>query len=451
MSNYAVTSPTSGTLLADGANISRHFSANEYEGYVQDAWRVLPNLTITAGVRYTLLQTPWETHGQEVTPFVPASEPGGAADTHTWYQNREKAALQGEVYEADLSFAPAGKFYHKPGFYPQNKNNFAPRLAVNYSPNPRTSIRAGAGIYYDHFGQSLVNIFDQQGEFGLSTSVTNPAGVLTAATSPRYTDRHTLPTLPPELANPPADPTVSYPFVAPLNNFAITWGLDSKIKTPYSLSLDLSIQHEMGAGFTLEVAYVGRLGTHLLQSLDMAEPVDYTDPQGGGDYYTAGTTLSKLSDEHGGDPSATVQPIPYFENVFPFMANYDYPGESATQAIYSNEWAPYRYSYGATTSLSDIDFYCYYGCPDGYQSKFWQDQFSSLYALSSIGKSSYHAVQWSLRHPMSHGLQLDASYTFSKSLDWGSDAERNNEFTGNNQGGAIFSQQYSEYVEAVFE
>ncbi len=31
---------------------------------------------------------------------------------------------------------------------------------------------------------------------------------------------------------------------------------------------------------------------------------------------------------------------------------------------------------------------------------------------------------------MSHGLQLDASFTFSKSLDWGSDAERNTEFTG---------------------
>ncbi len=191
--NYEVTSPTEGTLLADGAQIARHFSANEYEAYVQDAWRILPNLTITAGVRYTLLQTPWETRGQEVTPFVPASEPGGAADTHTWYQNREKAALQGQVYEPDLSFAPAGKFYHKPGFYPQNKNNFAPRLAVNYSPDPKTSIRAGAGIYYDHFGQSLVNIFDQEGEFGLSTSVTNPAGVLTDATSPRFTDRHTLP------------------------------------------------------------------------------------------------------------------------------------------------------------------------------------------------------------------------------------------------------------------
>jgi hypothetical protein len=423
--NYEVTSPTAGTLLSDGAPISRHFSANEYEGYVQDSWRVLSNLTITGGVRYTVLQTPWETHGQEVTPYVPASDAGPATDTHTWYQQREKAALQGQVYEPDLSFAPAGKYYGKPGFYPKNKNNFAPRLAVAYSPDPKTSIRAGAGIYYDHFGEALVNIFDQEGEFGLSTSVTNPAGVLSDSTSPRFINNHTLP-----FSNGTAPPTTAYPYIAPQGNFAITWGLDSKIKTPYSTSLDLSIQHELGAGFTVEIAYVGRLGTHLLQSLDLAEPVDYVDPQGGGDYYTAAKAISIDSDEHGGDPSATVQPIPYFENVFPFMANVNYPGESATQSVYTNEWAPYRYSYGATTSLADIDFYCGYGCPEGYQSKFWQDQFSSLYALSSIGKSSYHSAQWTLRHPMSHGLQLDVSYTFSKSIDWGSDAERNTEFTG---------------------
>jgi hypothetical protein len=108
-------------------------------------------------------------------------------------------------------------------------------------------------------------------------------------------------------------------------------------------------------------------------------------------------------------------------------------GKSATQNIYSLEWAPNRYGAGETTALADIDFFCVYAvdaagdCP---QTKFWQDQFSSLYALSSIGKSSYNAVQWTLRHPTSHGLTVDISYTFSKSLDWGSDAERNTEFTG---------------------
>ena len=42
--NYSVSSATTGTLLGDGTSIERHFKANEYEWYVQDSWRVLPNL-----------------------------------------------------------------------------------------------------------------------------------------------------------------------------------------------------------------------------------------------------------------------------------------------------------------------------------------------------------------------------------------------------------------------
>jgi hypothetical protein len=432
--NYAVSSATSGTLLADGTPIARHFKANEYEGFIQDSWRVLPNFTITAGVRYTVLQTPYETKGQEVIPFVPgatASDP--TLDTHAWYLKRESEALKGNVYEPDLQFSPGGKYYNKPGFYPKSKNNVAPRLALVFAPDPKTSIRAGAGIYYDHFGEGLVNIFDQEGEFGLATSVSNPANLYTYTTSNRFTGRNTIPFSPGS-----ASPTASYPFT-PCDNpftcgFAITWGLDSKIKTPYSTSYDLSLQHEFPRGFTLEVAYVGRFGTHLLQSLDLAEPVDFVDPvnANGGDYYGAAKILSKISDQTGGDPGATVQPIPYFEDVFPYMANQDYAGESATQAVYSDEWVYNRYGLGETGALADIDIFCGYATPSGGcpQTQFWQNQFSSLYALSSIGKSSYNAAQWTLKHPMSHGLSIDFSYTFSKSLDWGSDAERNTEFTG---------------------
>ena len=181
-------------------------------------------------------------------------------------------------------------------------------------------------------------------------------------------------------------------------------------------------------------------GRHLLQQLDLAEPVDYVDPSGGGDYYAAGSQLSHDVDMNGGDGSATVAPIPYFEDVFPFMAGVDYAGESATQAIYTNEWAPYRAQYGATTALSDIDFYCGYGCPADWQSHFWQDQFSSLYALSSIGMSYYNAGQITLRHPTSHGLTMNFSYTLSKSIDFGSDTERSNEFGTNSTNTGSFSE-----------
>ncbi len=436
--NYKITSATSGSLLADGAFIDRHFKSNEFEWYVQDAWRIKPNLTVTFGLRHTILQTPYETSGQQVTPTI---------DTHNWYLKREAAAQASQIYEEDLQFAPAGGYYGKPGYWPKQKANFAPRIAIAYSPDSKTSIRAGAGIFYDHFGQALVSTFDQNGSFGMSSAVTNPAGIYAIEGSsshpgaPRFMGRNVLP----PINNGPSPTTQAFPYYAPLGNFAITWGLDSKIQTPYSETFDFSVQRELPGGFTLETAYVGRLGRHLLQQLDLAEPVDYVDPQGGGDYYAAGTQLSKLVDQNGGDPNATVPAIQYFEDVFPFMANLDYQGESATQAIYYWEWAPYRSQWGATTSLADIDFFCsyYYPCPSNYQSKFWQDQFSSLYALSSIGMSYYNAAQLILRHPMSHGLQMDFSYTLSNSIDMGSDTERANEFGSNgtgSQGTGAFSE-----------
>ena len=58
-----------------------------------------PNFTITFGVRHTILQTPYETSGQQVTPTM---------DTHTWFLQREAAAQKGQIYEPDLYFSPAG-------------------------------------------------------------------------------------------------------------------------------------------------------------------------------------------------------------------------------------------------------------------------------------------------------------------------------------------------------
>jgi hypothetical protein len=443
-SNYKVTSATGGVLLPQGALINRSFSANEFEWYAQDAWRLKPNLTITFGLRHTLLQTPWETKGQQVKPTI---------DTDQWYRQRGNAASIGQIYEQDLQFAPAGKHYSTGSFWSMPKFNFAPRLAVAYAPDPKTSIRAGAGLYFDHFGQALVNTFDQNGSFGMASSVSNSAGFygITGSgkhpPSPRFMGRSTLPPI--DVGTP--DANITYPYTAPVDNFAITWGLNSKIQTPYSEVFDLSVQRELPKGFTVEGDYIGRLGQHLLQQLDLAEPVNYVDPAGGGDYYGAATKLSKAVDANGGASSVTydskgnavtyptIEAIPYFENVFPFMAGLDYAGESATQAIYNYEWAPYRSQYGATTSLSDIDFYCYYGCPDGWQSHFWQDQFSSLFALSSMGTSYYHAAQLIVRHPMTHGLSMDFSYTYSHSIDMGSDTERSNEFGTTNTNTSSFS------------
>src|SRR5258707_11603118 len=52
------------------------------------------------------------------------------------------------------------------------------------------------------------------------------------------------------------------------------------------------------------------------------------------------------------------------------------------------------------------------------------NQMTSMYAWSSIGKSNYNGMQVSLKKQVSHGVQFDLNYTYSKSIDITSGAAR---------------------------
>ncbi len=185
--NYVVTDPTTATVLSDGAFVNRHFKSNEFEYFLQDSWRVKPNLTLTFGLRHTILQTPYETKGQQIAPTV---------DTHNWYLERGQAAAQGRVFEDDLFFTPVGKANNGPAYWPKQKANFAPRFAIVYAPDPKTSIRAGFGMYYDHYGEALTSRFSRLGSFGLSSQFSSPASQYNYLTAPRFTGPHDLPNIP---------------------------------------------------------------------------------------------------------------------------------------------------------------------------------------------------------------------------------------------------------------
>ncbi len=424
--NYLVNpGGTTGSLLAQGAFVNRHFKSNELEYYVQDSWRPTARLTLMLGIHHTILQVPYDTTGQSAAPTI---------DTDAFFKQRQIAASTGTVYEPNLSFSPNGPVYGRPGYWAKQKGNFAPRFSVAYALDNKTSIRAGFGLYYDHFGQGIINAFNASGSFGLASKITSPLGSLGPEQAPRFTGRNNLPAL--NVSSGAA--TQNFPYAPPSNNFSISWGVDNKLKTPYSEGFNISLQRALPGGFTLEADYVGRLGRKLLQQSDLAAPTNFLDTKSGTTYFQAGAQLAALVDSTGNNKKATVPNIAYFENLFPYMANVNTtacpnPGKSATQAIYCNEFTTYRSVLGETTALADIDFYCggsvAYACTPS-QSRFWQNQFSSLFAWTSNGGSSYNAAQFVLRHPMKYGLQMDLSYTYGNSLDLGSDAERSNETQG---------------------
>jgi hypothetical protein len=416
--NYSVDKGgATGTLLPQGAYVTRNFISNEFEYYLQDSWRATPKLTITFGLRHSLLGVPYDKNGQSAAPTI---------DTRAFFLQRAAAAAAGQAYEPALAFAPNGPVYGKPGYWSMQKANIAPRVAFAYALDSKTSIRAGAGMYYDHFGQGIINAFNSFGSFGLASQISSPLGQLTAENSPRFVNRTTLPNLP---VNAPAT-TQTFPFVLPQTNaqksaFGVSWGVDSGVKTPYSEVFNFSIQRSLPGGFTIEGAWVGRFGRKLMQQIDLATAVNLLDPKSGTTYFQAAAQLAALVDQNAGNKNAAVPSIPYFENMFPQLAS---GSASATQNIYTKEFAVYRKVLGETTALADLDFYCNYGCPASAPTlRFFQGQFSSLYAWSSIGSSSYNAGQFILRHPLSHGFQGDLSYTLGNSIDMGSDTERSSE------------------------
>jgi hypothetical protein len=94
-------------------------------------------------------------------------------------------------------------------------------------------------------------------------------------------------------------------------------------------------------------------------------------------------------------------------------------------------------SLNETTGLFILDYYGLSGVsgasylPRGGQYTFYNPQFATMYMFKSMGTASYNAAQFSLHHKMSHGVQFDFNYTFSKSIDLASDAERVGTMEGN--------------------
>jgi hypothetical protein len=448
-----------GNALPQGSPVPRHFRDHEFESYVQDSWRAKPNLVLTLGLRYTLLQPPYETTGTQAAPTTSLND---------FFNKRGQAMLGGQTYDPLISMDLSGQANGRKPYWAWDYKDFAPRLAFAWSPTTekgflehifgsagKTSVRGGYGIYYDHFGQGIVNTFDKTGTFGLTTSIGNQVGQFGVDNSPRFTDLYTIPQA--LLAPTPQGGFPNTPFAG--SSPAIYWGLDDKLKTPYSQVFDFSIQRELPKHLVFEAGYVGRLGRRLLQEADMAMPLDIRDPKSGMDYFTAATMLAKAAEN--GVPLKNMAPIPFWENVFPGAAGTvpnvaagvscapgadSFTGTTtATQAMYDffsctlhNETFPLFITDSpsfAQSDLSGVTFGpggCYPSCAtiNGRitPNAFYHQQFSSLYGWRTIGNSSYNGLQLMLRHGMSGGLQWDFNYTYSKSIDIGSNAERINQF-----------------------
>ncbi|MBI3208139.1 MAG: carboxypeptidase regulatory-like domain-containing protein, partial [Candidatus Solibacter usitatus] len=412
-----------GSVLPVGAPISRNFKNEEYELYAQDTWRVKRSLTVTYGLRWSLMPPIHEADGVQVSTNIPLGD---------WFNTRGALMDQGKSQmDAGLIKFLAVTDPNARPIYPYHKKNFAPRLSLAYSPQGgsalsrllfggagKSSIRAGFGMYYDLIGQPLARTFDLTA-FGFATTLVNPSGQLTTATAPRFTGIYSVPN---QLlrAAPPGGFPVQFP-ASGTGSFAITNTIDDKLKPPYTMNLNFSMGREFGNGWFVQGAYVGRLSRRSLMNRDLAMPTNMTDSQSKQSYFEAATVLARQVNAR--VPTAQVQAVPFWENLF---GNLKTSSLSATQVVYNafrsypNDWS---------SALADLDQFCDPACGKT-PNMMMNPQFSALSAWSSIAGGNYHSMQWTLRKRFSQGLTMDFNYTLSKSSDLASAAENGGSFSG---------------------
>lgn len=192
-------------------------------GYVEDEFKVRPNLTLNAGLRYEYFSVFHESTGR-AAPFDFVTCGG---------------------------FCPAGS-----AFYFPTKGGFDPRLGIAWSPEAthgKTVIRTGYGIYHED-GQ-----LDDE-NFPTANDVAN------------YT-----------LTRGKAFPDLSYPIAPFLINATGVLSpkdLDRNRKDAYAQDWSFSVQQNLGGSFVGTLAYMGSKGTNVMNRsyVNLIDPLTGTRP-----------------------------------------------------------------------------------------------------------------------------------------------------------------------------
>ena len=386
----------------------------------QDSWKIKPNITLNYGLRWEL-NTPLTDVGHKVQTFRP-----GQADTV--YPCRISAGALG-LYPVGTDCGPNGPgnaIFPTGLVVPGDKGipagltstyykAFAPRIGIAWDPtkNGTTSIRAGFGIFYNPIEQLVLEQFSAEPPFGGSPLINT-----TFIQTPFYSQYGF------QFPNPfngilqtkPGD-TVDWSIFRPI----LLYGeFQPHLRSQYAEQYNLSIQRQLTKDLVLQVGYVGSQNHRLLATHDL----NYGNAQTCNDLQT----ISDLT----GDSSLACGPF-YADSPFGISAN-EIPAGVTLHLPYgpvASVTGPNPQPIGLVGLRKYSSPQCNpiggwdpanqvwtNGCPsDG------NPVFSSIFAQDTIANAAYNSLQASLEKRMSHGLQFQVAYTWSKSFDQASSFE----------------------------
>lgn len=245
------------TYAEDSASFQAPYRTSVLEFYVQDTWRVRPNLSLEFGLRYSLIPTWWSASNAlaafRINAWDPAKAPQVAANGSLVPNTGDPfngIVVPGSTLPANADPAAAGTVRNLPrGFFETGRKNFQPRVSFAWSPgrDGRTAIRGGAGVF--------------RGVAGLRDSGFQLAG------NPPFIQQVTITN---GLASNPASGVLSTTRF-PINATAFP----GRFPLPLVVTYSLGVQRQLDQATLVDASYVGSTASYVLRS----RPLNFVSPE----------------------------------------------------------------------------------------------------------------------------------------------------------------------------
>jgi hypothetical protein len=405
---------------------SKQFRMTDVSFFFADDWKFSSKLTLNLGLRWDWFGWPIEKNGLIGNLDFSRVGPTLLPNAFIVPSNFNSTGIA----TIDESVALTEKADTKHTLDGQDLNNFQPRIGFAWSPfdSKKLVIRGGYGVFFDRPSAAFANTVFSNYPFLRELEVTFPGSRVPFLTAFSQQD----PNLPFHRYLPnrlifrsnnyeirdgtpvirgadgtinPNDPSTGQPT---RGNIAETFefrAVDRDLRTPYVQQWGLGFQYEITKDFLFEARYIGTKGTKLLQALAFNQGFDLNDP------LTPDSIFQRLNDAYvaAGSPRGPLRAGNTarergtgvaFGFLNPLTGSIDL---NLSQAVRTVNGVP-DLATGTLIPFEARGLILGFNIPEAL-------------LLTSSANSIYNALQFGFQKRLSHGLQFNASYTFSKSID----------------------------------
>lgn len=359
--------------------------AHQYDSYIQDEWRLRPDITVNAGVRWEYNPAAYDAKQTLVPNVFPDGTHGAVTyvKADRWFKNDNIASI-------------------------------GPRVGIAWSPDNKTSVRAGYAWLFDTLSTFQVTaIAGKLPGFLLNCQTNiNSSGVASTTTgcvlpsgtgnriSQGFPTTVPLPTITPSVAlSTPQQPASLAPAVG---------AFDPNLKNPSVHEWSLTIQREVPLHIVGEIGYIGKRGTHLYRAYDLNQ-VAVNQPGFVDSFNIARSNVAKNCKPDGtGCPAGATGQTPALLLQLTSASNLN-GRTSDFQLNNIGAFANFVDGLTGTDAITARGFAANYFRPNA--------QYGQIFLQDSGGDSYYHGVFVAARRRFEQGLDFGVSYTFSKSID----------------------------------